>query len=281
MVRTASWWRVESSRGSARCLRVAVAVGQGFWGFMSTTRQGPGTSPWSTLERVRHLARLTVTVPPSGEILVKWISTFDGSANGVGVYAGVMIGATMYDVQYLQDGAEALHRKAVVCLITGLTPGASVNLDAAVSSGGAATVTSYNGNGLGPLIIEAWDPTPSPYEDTFVFDGFLEGALTVHTGVRKIRNDTGRDLTLLSVRGALDVAPTGSDAILDVHKNGTTIFTTQANRPTFAIGSDDTGKVTNMDVVTWLDTQYLTLDVDQIGSTVAGSDLQFQVVARG
>lgn len=67
--------------------------------------------------------------------------------------------------------------------------------------------------------------------------------------------------------------------IVDVNKNGTTIFTTQGNRPTVAISGFTSGKVSNMDVTSLADGDYLTIDLDQIGSTVPGADLTVQVWA--
>jgi hypothetical protein len=61
-----------------------------------------------------------------------------------------------------------------------------------------------------------------------------------------------------------------------VNKNGTTIFTTQANRPTIAI-SGNTDESGVPDVTALADGDYLEVDIDQIGSTVAGSDLTVQI----
>ncbi|MGH3375974.1 MAG: hypothetical protein ACRDP6_14645 [Actinoallomurus sp.] len=105
----------------------------------------------------------------------------------------------------------------------------------------------------------------------------LPGTLTISTGKGRIYNDTGVTLTIRSVRASVGTAPTGASLIVDVNKNGTTIFTTQANRPTVAISGNTSGKVTNMDVTTLADGDYITVDIDQIGSTVAGADLVVQV----
>lgn len=69
------------------------------------------------------------------------------------------------------------------------------------------------------------------------------------------------------------VAPTGAAILVDVNINGTTIFTTQANRPSIAISGFVSSRVTNMDVTTISEGQYFTADVDQVGSTVTGQDL--------
>lgn len=80
--------------------------------------------------------------------------------------------------------------------------------------------------------------------------------------------------TILGVYATVSVAPTGAAILIDVHKNGTTIFTTQGNRPTiaataFAVNAE----VTNMDVTAIAAGDYLTVNIDQIGSTLPGEDL--------
>lgn len=104
----------------------------------------------------------------------------------------------------------------------------------------------------------------------------IDGAATVRTGKQRVYNDSGRTRTIVSVRASVDTAPTGATLIVDVNKGGTTIFGTQANRPTIPIGAN-THKSTGHTVTTWEDGTYLTVDVDQIGSTVAGSDLSVVV----
>lgn len=103
------------------------------------------------------------------------------------------------------------------------------------------------------------------------------GGLTTRTGVHRIYNDTGVTLTIRAIRATVNTAPTGQAIRVDVNKNATTLFTTQGNRPNIAI-SGNTSKVTNMDVTTFADGDYLTYDVDQVGSTIAGSDLLVQVL---
>jgi hypothetical protein len=60
--------------------------------------------------------------------------------------------------------------------------------------------------------------------------------------------------------------------IVDINKNGTTLFTTQGNRPTIS-ASGFLASTTAPDVTTFASSDYITIDVDQIGSTVAGADL--------
>lgn len=103
------------------------------------------------------------------------------------------------------------------------------------------------------------------------------GVLTTIVGTMRLYNDTLNTWTILSVRASAGTAPTGASIIVDINKNGTTIFTTQANRPAIAVSNNTSGKVTNMDVTTVAAGDYLTVDIDQVGSTIAGSDLVIQV----
>lgn len=105
----------------------------------------------------------------------------------------------------------------------------------------------------------------------------LPGELDTVTGSARIYNDTGVELELRSVRASVGTAPTGASILIDVNVGGTTIFTTQANRPTIAAAGHTSGAVTDMDVAVIADGDYITVDVDQVGSSVAGSDLVVQV----
>lgn len=84
-------------------------------------------------------------------------------------------------------------------------------------------------------------------------------------------------LTIQKVKVVVKTAPTGSTIIVDVNKAGTTIFTTQANRPEIPIGgtTDDSG---TPDVTALAEGDKLTIDIDQIGSGTPGADLTVEVV---
>jgi hypothetical protein len=84
---------------------------------------------------------------------------------------------------------------------------------------------------------------------------------------------------ITDIRAYVDTAPTGAALIVDVNKNGTTVFTTQGNRPTIAI-SGNASTTTAPDVVAVAAGDRISVDVDQIGSGVAGSDLHVTVTIR-
>jgi hypothetical protein len=109
-------------------------------------------------------------------------------------------------------------------------------------------------------------------EITFTRTGALSAPI-----VGAIRWYPGRAITIIAVRASVGTAPVGGSVIADVNKNGTTIFTTQSNRPTIAAGTfTDLADAINVAAVGA--GEYLTADVDQVGPTTPGSDLAVTVV---
>jgi hypothetical protein len=103
----------------------------------------------------------------------------------------------------------------------------------------------------------------------------VAGAVTVAAGTERVRFPSAA--TIVAVSTSINTAPTGATLIVDVNKNGTTVFTTQANRPTIAISGNASSNATP-DVTTIAAGDYLSVDVDQVGSTIAGSNLVVEVL---
>jgi hypothetical protein len=112
------------------------------------------------------------------------------------------------------------------------------------------------------------------------------GTLTPGTGVFKMPFPV--DGTLVSVILAAATSPTGDDIICDVNLNGTTVFTAGTDRPTIpAADADGVGGVAPMPDSVTVPTgvavsagDYLTVDIDQVGSTIAGENLTVSVAWR-
>lgn len=105
----------------------------------------------------------------------------------------------------------------------------------------------------------------------------MAGTLTTKVGAMRVYMEG--PYVVDSVRASVGTAPTGASVIVDVNRNGTTIYTTQGNRPTIAVSTNTAlgGAAANG---TFANGDYLTVDVDQIGSTVAGADLVVVVRMR-
>ena len=93
----------------------------------------------------------------------------------------------------------------------------------------------------------------------------------ISTGTGSIRWYFTGNVTISNVVATVGTAPTGASLIFDVNKNDTTIFTTQANRPTIT-ATNFTDLTSAPDVTTFVSGDYVTVDVDQVGSTVPGAD---------
>lgn len=112
----------------------------------------------------------------------------------------------------------------------------------------------------------------------YVILGFSRsGTLAVSTGVSRIYAPGGLTWTISEVRASVNTVPTGASILVDVNKNGTTIFTTQTNRPTIAVSTNtDLADLIQVNSITSGD--YLTVDIDQVGSTAPGADLCVQIL---
>lgn len=103
------------------------------------------------------------------------------------------------------------------------------------------------------------------------------GDITVVTSNLRWYNRTGRTRVIHGAWAAAGTPPTGADIIVDLLKNGTTIFTTPASKPE-VLGGTNGGVLATPDVQTFADGDYLTVSVDQIGSVTPGADVTVGIV---
>lgn len=122
----------------------------------------------------------------------------------------------------------------------------------------------------------------------------IAGATTTHTSLLAVWAHpdtlsvrTGEGLfyfpvaaTLIGVSVTANGAPIGADIVVDVNKNDSTIFTTQANRPVIPDGLNVSGETTNIDDPAVDTGDYLSVDIDQVGSTFPGANLTVTVRYR-
>jgi hypothetical protein len=110
-----------------------------------------------------------------------------------------------------------------------------------------------------------------------VFTYFVGGAQT--TGTEKQGFLMSQAGTIVDVRAYLTTAPTGQSFIVDLMKNGVTMFTTSGNRPTIA-ASGNASTTTLPDIVSVAVGDRLRIDNIQVGSGVAGSNLYVTVTLK-
>lgn len=129
----------------------------------------------------------------------------------------------------------------------------------------AGAQTTYNVEGL--------------TDDTIVFTDD-RNVLTAGNGDARFYNRLGRDLIIVGAWVSVGVQPTGAAILVDVNVNGTTIYSTQANRPTVAISTNGGGISATPDTTAFAVGDYFTVDIDQIGSTIAGGRMTVGIVVR-
>jgi hypothetical protein len=183
---------------------------------------------------------------------------------------------SIVNAQVASDAAIALSKLATGALPSGITiasanitDGAIVNADvntsAAIAESKLAfdTTSGHDHDGSNSKLISV----------NRAFSWYVSGTLSTGTnfGARYV---VPQDMTIVKCWLIVRTAPTGEEAaiLIDINLNGLTIWSTQGNRATIA-ASATSGNTTTFDTTALTAGQYLDLDIDQVGLTVAGVDL--------
>jgi len=87
-------------------------------------------------------------------------------------------------------------------------------------------------------------------------------------------------LTIIKAFARVKTAPTGADLIVDVNKNGTSIWNTNQSNRLKITATNSSGSQTAFDTTSLAEGDYIDLDVDQVGSTIAGADLTVELYCQ-
>lgn len=98
-----------------------------------------------------------------------------------------------------------------------------------------------------------------------------QGTLTVSPSTSEYPIGPGT-FSIDSISARVSDSPVGSDVILDVFKNGSTLWPTPADRPTIAPGAHN-AVIGAFGLVMLEEGDYLEVTIEQVGSAVAGSNL--------
>jgi len=214
----------------------------------------------------------STAVPAVGNALV-YDGTYwsPGTVSGVGGGGGDIL---IYDDNTFIATGTAVHFNDNLSVIAS---GTSVWVDGQ----GVPTGTYYTRTELqtsGSSQVNWWNVTNSPaLANKRIVQFAIAGTLQTYTGALRTTNIFGQTMIIEEVHASVNSAAFGTGICVDIHKNGTTIFTNQAHRPYITTGSFS-GYSTGIDVPSWANNEYLTMDVDLIGSTTEGSDLVVEVL---
>lgn len=197
-------------------------------------------------------------------------ATFSGNvdANGNLLFDGVTNKATV-----LSDlGAQA--QDAVLDDLAGLTLSAG---DLLYYDG--ANLTNLGIGTAGQILQTNSGATAPEWTDNNVTDSFVvavgDETTAITTGTGKISFRMPYAFTLTDIRANVVTAPTGANIIVDVNESGSTIMTTNklsidATERTSTTAATAPG-ITDSSLA---DDAEITIDIDQVGSTIAGAGLK-------
>jgi len=124
-------------------------------------------------------------------------------------------------------------------------------------------------------------------EADMMFPFTYAGKLLVEDTLYRLYNDTDKNRIIKFVRASVGIAPVGRGIVVDLKKNGVSVFTPDANwyprisgeyPPVYIPPGLHTATSVPMPEVVWGEGDYLTVSILQTGSTVIGSDLTINVV---
>jgi hypothetical protein len=99
------------------------------------------------------------------------------------------------------------------------------------------------------------------------------------TGTAKVTFRMPYAMTLSSVRASVNTAPTGSTLVVDINEGGSTILSTKLSIDASELTSTTAATAAVISDTALADDAEVTIDIDQIGSTIAGKGLK--VVLKG
>ena len=143
---------------------------------------------------------------------------------------------------------------------------------AGVVEGSTAYATDLDQPGWYDGAAWVWGSIGGYVWQTFMFS--MEGDLT--TGAKPLRIYMPVAYTIDKVFIAVNTAPLNQAVVIDVEKDGVTIFTDQGKRPSIAAAAY-TDESDTPDVTALIAGSYLTYSIDQIGTGTVGADLTVHV----
>ena len=99
------------------------------------------------------------------------------------------------------------------------------------------------------------------------------------TGTAKVTFRMPYAMTLSSVRASVNTAPTGSTLVVDINEGGSTILSTKLSIDASELTSTTAATAAVISDTALADDASITIDIDQIGSTIAGKGLK--IVLKG
>ena len=132
----------------------------------------------------------------------------------------------------------------------------------------------WNGTGWAML------PGPLPDIDDWFVIAASDEATNLVTGTNKVYFRMPYAGTLLAVKATVNTAPTGSTLICDINEAGTSVLGTKLSIDASEKTSDTAASAATITDSALANDAEITIDIDQVGSTVAGKGLKVYLKVR-
>jgi hypothetical protein len=132
----------------------------------------------------------------------------------------------------------------------------------------------WNGTGWAML------PGPPPDIDDWFVIAASDEATDLATGTDKVYFRMPYAGTLLAVKATVNTAPTGSTLICDINEAGTSVLGTKLSIDASEKTSDTAASAATITDSALANDAEITIDIDQVGSTVAGKGLKVYLKVR-
>lgn len=123
-----------------------------------------------------------------------------------------------------------------------------------------------------------WTTVPNPTESLIIAVSDETTALTA--GTSKVTFRMPYAFTLTAVRASVNTAPTGSTLIVDINESGTTILSTKLSIDATEKTSTTAASPAVISDSSLADDAEMTIDIDQVGATVAGAGLKVYLIGK-
>lgn len=100
----------------------------------------------------------------------------------------------------------------------------------------------------------------------------------LETGTNKVQFRMPYAFTLTDVRCSVNTAPTGSTIVVDINESGSTILSTKLSIDVSETTSTTAATPPVISDTALADDSIISIDIDQIGSTVAGTGLKVMLI---
>jgi hypothetical protein len=221
-----------------------------------------------------ELSRLSPTVTYTATTLSAQASdnSFNDSAAQF-VAEGFAVGMSVKVTGFTGNAANNIFTGRITALTTGKMTIGGTDGDVIVDDAAGESVT-----------ITAWESRRTTAQEvgplTAIAIACSDETTALTTGTAKVTFRMPFAFNLAAVRSSVTTAPTGAALVVDINEAGSTILSTKLSIDATEKTSTTAATPAVISDATLADDAEITIDIDQIGSTIAGAGLKVYLIGR-